>query len=387
MARYSARYSPESVVLGTVGLLVSACSGSDTTVIPAPDLPGVAEGNPAFLGFPERAADWAESPALLSQTLGFADVASLTPAPGLLPYGVQSPLFSDGAQKGRWLALPSGGQIGFTEWGAWSFPEGTVFVKEFDMALDEREPEQVRRLETRFLVVARGGSVYGLSYAWNEAQTDAELQSQGHDEPLGIIGVDGGRRQQTYTFPAQSDCPKCHSDIAGGVLGARTGQLNGDYAYPGPDGGEGFTSNQLGVWERLGFFDRAVGDRPFSEYPRLANLADTDQPVELRIRSYWEANCSMCHNADSPIPSWDARFVTSLEHQGVLDAESYAGPDPQGRLLIAPGSPERSLMVARAASTAPLVRMPPLLRNRVDEEYVALLKSWIVSLAPPQSPR
>jgi uncharacterized repeat protein (TIGR03806 family) len=382
MARYSARYSPDLVALGMVSLFLSACSGSDTTVIPGPDLPGVAEGTPAFLDFPERAEDWAQSPALLSQTLSFADVAALTPATGLLPYGVQSPLFSDGAQKRRWLALPSGSQIGFAESGAWSFPEGTVFVKEFDMALDEREPERLRRLETRFLVVALGGAVYGLSYAWNEAQTDAELQQQGHDEPLSIIGADGGRRQQTYSFPAQSDCPKCHSDIAGGVLGARTAQLNGDYAYPSSDGGEGFSANQLGVWARLGFFDRPVGDRPFSEYPRLANLADSAQPVELRIRSYWESNCSMCHNADSPIPSWDARFVTSLQHQGVLDAESYAGPDPLGRLLIAPGDPEQLLVVVRATSTAPLVRMPPLLRNRVDDEYVALLKSWIASLGP-----
>jgi uncharacterized repeat protein (TIGR03806 family) len=377
-----ARYSAEWLVLATVSWLLSGCSSSDTTVIPGPDLPGVAEGNPAFLNFPERAEDWAQSPALLSQTLGFQDVVSLTPAPGLLPYAVQSPLFSDGARKQRWLALPSGSQIGFAESDAWSFPEGTVFVKEFDMPLDERQPEQVRRLETRFLVVARGGTIYGLSYAWNEAQTDAELLTLGHDEALSIVGADGGRRQQTYTFPAQSDCPKCHSAIAGGVLGARTAQLNGDYDYPSPDGGEGFTANQLGVWERLGFFDRAVGNRPFSEYPRLANLGDADQPVELRIRSYWESNCSMCHNADSPIPSWDARFVTSLEHQGVLDAESYAGPDPQGRLLIAPGDPQQSLMLARATSTAPLVRMPPLLRNRVDDEYVALLQSWIASLGP-----
>jgi len=378
-----ARYSAEWVALGTVSLLMSACSGSDTTVIPGPALPGVAEGNPEFLAFPEHADDWAKSPALLSQTLAFQDVASLTPASGLLPYAVQNPLFSDGAQKRRWLALPSGGQIGFAESGAWSFPEGTVFVKEFDMALDERQPEHVRRLETRFLVVARGGAVYGLSYAWNEAQTDAELLMQGHDQTLSIIGAGGGRREQTYTFPAQSDCPKCHSDIAGGVLGARTAQLNGDYAYPSPDGGESFSANQLGVWERLGFFDRPVGDRPFSEYPQLANLGDAEQPVEKRIRSYWESNCSMCHNADSPIPSWDARFVTSLEHQGVLGAESYAAePGDDGRLLVAPGDPEQSLMVLRATSTAPLVRMPPLLRNRVDEEYVALLKSWIASLGP-----
>jgi len=377
-----ARYSADWMAPCMASLLMAACSGSDTTLIPGPDLPGVAQGAPAFLGFPERAQDWARSPSLLSQTLGFTDLAALAPSAGLLPYAVQSPLFSDGTQKRRWLALPSGTQIGFSESRPWSFPEGTVFVKEFDMALDERQPAELRRLETRFLIVARGGGFYGLSYAWNEAQTDAELLRSGHDEPLQIIGADGTPRTQTYSFPAQSDCPKCHSDIAGGVLGAQTAQLNGDYLYPSPDGGEGFPANQLAVWEQLGFFDRTVGDRPLSEYPQLADLRDESKPVEQRIRSYWESNCSMCHNADSPIPSWDARYETTLEHQGVLGAESYVGPDPEGRLLIAPGEPDRSLMLTRATSTAPLVRMPPLLRNRVDEDYVALLRSWIASLTP-----
>jgi len=366
--------------LGAVGLLVAACSNTDRTVLPGPDLPGVAGGTTAFLGFPERAEDWAQSPPRLSQTRAFQDTARFELSTGLLPYSVQSPLFSDGSHKQRWLALPSGATIGFAESGAWSFPEGSVFVKEFDLALDEREPTRLRRLETRFLIVTSAGGFYGLSYVWNDAQTDAELRAEGHDEALTITGADGTVRTQTYTFPAQNDCPKCHSEIAGGVLGARTAQLNGDYDYPGADGAESFSANQLSTWERLGFFDRVIGDRSFSEYPQLADLRDTSKPAEQRIRSYWESNCSMCHNADSPIPSWDARYSTSLEHQGVLAAESYAGPRADGLVLVAPGEPDRSVMLLRATSTEPLVRMPPLLRNRVDEDYVELLRSWISSL-------
>jgi uncharacterized repeat protein (TIGR03806 family) len=360
---------------------LAGCSSTDATFFPGPDLPGVAEGNPAFLGFPARAEDWADSPPLLSQTLAFEDVARLQPSAGLLPYTVQSPLFSDGAGKQRWLALPSGSRIGFSESEAWSYPTGTVFVKQFDMALDERWPQTEERLETRFLILTQTGSFYGLSYKWNAEQTDAELVREGSDATLSIVGEDGLTREQPYTYPAQSDCPKCHSSVAGGVLGARTAQLNGDFLYAAGSGGE-FQANQLATWEQLGLFDRPVGDRSLSEYPRLSDLRDESVPVQERIRSYWESNCSMCHNVESPIPSWDARFVTPLEKQGVLLAESYAGPRSDELLIVTPGSPERSLMYLRATSDDPLLRMPPLLRNRADADYVELLDRWIRALEP-----
>jgi uncharacterized repeat protein (TIGR03806 family) len=292
---------------------------------------------------------------------------------------VQSPLFSDGARKQRWMALPAGTKIGFSELGAWTYPEGTVFVKEFDMALDERHPDELRRLETRFLVAAAGGGFYGLSYVWNAALTDAELRRDSHDEVLEIVGADGTLRPQTYSFPAQGDCARCHSDVAGGALGPRTAQLNGDFEYTG-GAGEPFVANQLSTWEQLGLFDRSIGVGSRSDHPSLANLSDQSQPVERRIRSYWDSNCSMCHNADSPIPSWDARYSTTLAKQGVLDAESYAGPRSDGLRLITPGDPDRSLMVLRVASTDPRMRMPPLLRNAVDTEYLDLLRGWIASL-------
>src|SRR5690349_7007035 len=107
-------------LLHPLAILLAAawgCSGgSDETTLlqQAPEPPGGAE-TPAFLGFPPTAADSASSPALLSETVAFPDLARLEAAPGVLPYSVQSPLWSDGAQKRRWMALPSGAQIGFSE--------------------------------------------------------------------------------------------------------------------------------------------------------------------------------------------------------------------------------------------------------------------------------
>jgi len=51
----------------------------------------------------------AEPPARLSQNGAFSDLANLTPAPGLIPYTVNSPLWSDAAAQHRWIAIPNDG--------------------------------------------------------------------------------------------------------------------------------------------------------------------------------------------------------------------------------------------------------------------------------------
>ncbi len=379
VGKWGFRWSRKLTRFGPLVVLSSAasgCSGEDETRVLLPYLGGSVGAAAAFLGLPSTAADSASSPVLLSETQAFSDLASLRAAPGLLPYSVQSPLWSDGAQKRRWLALPDGGVIGYSEAGAWSFPEGTVLVKHFGMALDERVPEDVRRLETRFLVAARGGGYYGLVYQWDDEQRDARLLLDGAEEVLDIVQADGSVRQQLYTYPSQQTCNSCHSAAAGYVIGPRAAQLDGDHDY-----GEAGVHNQLAIWAGFGLFDAPLGEIPSSEHERLVPLADESASVEARVRSYWDANCSACHNDVSPIPSWDARFSTPLERQGVLLAEPYTGPRMDDFRLIVPGEPERSLIYLRSRSTEPGVRMPPLLKNRADGHYVELLGRWIESLA------
>ena len=365
-------------------LALGGCgSGHDETVLLGPAQgDGVVDGVPPFLGLPPTADQSANSPALLSETAAFIDLERLEVAPGILPYSVQSPLWSDGAEKRRWMALPSDGRIGFAEHGAWAFPEGTVLIKHFGMVLDERAPDEVHRLETRFLVAARGGGYYGLVYAWDDDQRDARLLLDGAEEVLDIIASDGTVRQQRYTYPSQRACGACHSAATGQVIGVRTAQLNGEYQRsageaptPGADG-----VNQLAAWAALDVFDAPLDGVPFAEREHLVSLDDEAQPLEARVRSYWDSNCSSCHNGSSAIPSWDARFSTPLERQGVLLAEPYAGPRSDGALLIVPGEPERSLIFLRSGSLRPGVGMPPLLHNRLDERYLERLGEWIESL-------
>lgn len=114
-------------------------------------------------------------PQTLSQTGAFSDVKTLSPAAGLTPYDVNSPLWSDRAAKSRWIALPANSAIGFKPTGSWEFPDGTVFVKHFELPLDERDPKKVRRLETRLLVRDDKGGAYGATYRWRNDESDADL--------------------------------------------------------------------------------------------------------------------------------------------------------------------------------------------------------------------
>jgi uncharacterized repeat protein (TIGR03806 family) len=321
-----------------------------------------------------------ELPALLSQTGAFRNVATLQPNPELLPYGVQSPLYSDGAHKQRWMALPADTDVHFESDGAWGFPDGTVFVKHFELALDEREPERRTRLETRLLVAGEGGEYYGVTYKWNAEQDDAVLLEESQVDELEIVGADGSVRQQSYFYPSPSDCEVCHNEAAGHVLGVRTAQLNGAFTYERT----GRRSNQLVTWSALGLLDVELEPDTIGDYTSLANLRDVLRPREERVRSYWDSNCSMCHGAQELRVRWDARYTTPLAEQGLIDELSSAD-DSEDSWLILPGDHASSVVYQRSASVDPSRRMPPLGRTTADSEYVELLGEWIDSL--PHEPR
>jgi uncharacterized repeat protein (TIGR03806 family) len=371
----------------------ASCGGHDETQLLYE--PGVAQADTAphpstFLAFPgdrDRAPAPGESeagafPRLLSETGAFTDVITLEPASGLLPYEVQSPLWSDGAFKQRWMVLPAQSKINFSVAAPWQFPEGSVFVKHFEMALDEAHPEQRRRLETRFWIAASPDHQYGVTYKWNDAGTDAELLLEQQTEVLSISDAAGQLRSQPYVYPGPSDCFSCHSANAGFVLGVRTPQLNRDLRYAD----DSPPVNQLAALSGWGMLEPELDAEAAEQLPRLAALTDESADLEQRVRSYWDGNCSMCHaGADGSVPGWDARFSTPLAEQGLSDAPR--NPAFAGSLLIANGEPERSLIQARGNTVELGLRMPPLGRNRIDSTYVALLTQWINSLgSEPNTP-
>jgi glucose/arabinose dehydrogenase len=315
------------------------------------------------------------APKLLSD-IGLLGVKDGKPKSGLLAYDVASPLWSDGAVKDRWMSLPKG-QVHFDAKRAWKFPEGTVFIKHFAMALDEREPDETRPLETRLFVAARHGSYYGLTYRWKPDLSDAELVLARQEEVLEITGTDGQKRQQAYVYPGPYDCMTCHNEEAGYVLGVRTEQLN--QPVSGLDAL--FEDNPLVDWSRRGVLDWKIDDESAATGPKLVALDDETHGMEERLRSYWASNCAMCHGAGPKIRSnWDARWSTPFAKQGILDGPLENGERVEGERVIAPGDLERSAIYTRSTSDVVELRMPPIGRRRADPRYAALLERWIQSL-------
>ncbi|MFL5328523.1 MAG: chitobiase/beta-hexosaminidase C-terminal domain-containing protein [Gemmataceae bacterium] len=287
-------------------------------------------------------------PALLSQTGAFTDTRTLQPAQELIPYEINYSFWSDGALKKRWMALPVG-HIHPSPTGEWDFPVGTVFVKHF-----ERNNDQPLRIETR-LLVHDGMGVYGASYRWRSDQSDAELVR----EP---------QRDQWY-FPGPDDCVKCHTCIAGGVLGVNTRQINRTDAQG---------VNQLRHWQRLELFDTDLGDP--KELPRLAGC-DSDR-VEDRARSMLDVNCGYCHRPGGAETDFDARYDTPLPQQKLVSAPARINLGLDHARLIAPNDPWRSLMLVRM-ETLEGTKMPPLGHENLDRESAKLLREWICSMPGP----
>jgi uncharacterized repeat protein (TIGR03806 family) len=323
-----------------------------------------------------------DPPALLSQTGAFTDLATLNPSPGLIPYNVNAPLWSDGAVKYRWIALPNNGtqvaaaeKIGFNPDASWNFPPGTVFIKHFELPVDEAHPEITRRLETRFILMSASGEPYGVTYKWRADGSDADLLAAGENDPVTITEAGGGTHTQTWSYPGPADCRICHNGNASYVLGVKTQQLNGDYTYPAT----GRTANQLETLAGLGFFDSGYHAEHLPYFLKSSNVADTSASLQDRVRSYVDSNCSQCHRPGGVRALFDARLTTPVAQQGLIrgDLESTLfSPDDR---VIVPGDLEHSILHYRHASLGEQ-KMPPLAKNVVDAKTVSVIEDWIMSL-------
>jgi len=308
------------------------------------------------------------TPATLSATGLFQDTTNLIPAPGVIEYDVNAALWSDGARKRRWIALPGNERIDFDAVGAWDFPLGTVLVKHFELDLS---PTQVQRLETRVLV-HEDAAWAGYTYKWNFLQTDADLLPGADSETYTVADplAPGGQRQQTWDFPSRAQCMLCHTEAAGRVLGVRTNQLNGDFDYGNA------TDNQLRSWNHIGLFRVDLGDP--AAYEALPDPEDTGQPLAARARAYLEANCSACHLPGGPVSiGIDLRYTVPLAGMGLVDLRPNQGDlGLVDAYRIRSGSKERSVLWERMRRLDG-TRMPELGSNVVDDLALELIGTWI----------
>lgn len=313
-------------------------------------------------------------PRTLSQTGAFADLETLTPEAGIVAYAPNVSFWSDGAVKRRWFSVPAmEDTIAFREDGPWAFPEGTTWIKHFDLELEPGNPESRRRLETRFLVKTETGS-YGLSYAWNEEQTDAEVVSAEGETRDYVIETPEGPRTQRWSFPSRNACRACHTREAGHALSFHTPQLNRDFDY-----GE-TSANQLRALADAGYFSEDVAKAP-EELARLVSPSDSQASLEDRARAYLDTNCAQCHRGTGgALGTWDARAALPLSQAGLIDGALVNHFGDASMKVIAPGHPERSMVLRRLTGEGGVNRMPPLGSNVVDEAGLGLLRQWVASL-------
>ena len=326
----------------------------------------------------------AEPPALLSQTGAFKNLNTLTPEDGIIPYTVNAKLWSDGAIKKRWIAIPNDGthntaaeKISFNERSEWAFPEGTVIIKHFELPIDKRNPSLTKKLETRFIILKKGGGVYGVTYKWNAAGTDATLLTSGDLANYDVIQEDGSSRTQSWEFPSREQCLTCHNNNAGDVLGIKTHQLNGELSYPL----SGKTANQLASWGHIGLFDNNFDENKINTYPKSVDINDESASLELRVRSYIDANCSFCHRPNGVNANFDTRFNTSLAGTNLINGELQGSYGVPGAAVIKPRDVAKSIFHTRDNSVGE-DRMPPIAKNLVDEDYIQVLTDWINSMDP-----
>jgi hypothetical protein len=319
-----------------------------------------------------RTTSSAPLPQRLSDTGAFSSLTGLQPQPGILPYEINTPFWSDHALKRRWFSVPNVNSfIGFNAGANWSFPTGTVWIKHFDMEMTNGVPASARRIETRFLVKNSSGT-YGLTYRWNATQTDANLVSENGLNENFVIREGGTNRTQAWRYPARSECLACHSPVGGYALGFNTYQLN----RAGAGGG-----NQILDLSQMGYFSAPVAGA--SGLPAYAHATNQLVPLEHRVRSYLGANCVHCHQpGGTGLGSWDARLATPLHQAGILDGGLFdTFGDPENK-VVKPGSLDHSMLFTRLSQ--PGVRhMPPLGTSELDQAAIAMVAQWITNdLAP-----
>ncbi len=291
--------------------------------------------------------------ALLSQTGCMSSTDITQPAAGLIPFAPAASFWSDGASKARWMALPDGARITVENDGDWTFPNGTVLVKNFTLSGN--------LIETRlFMRHTDTGNWGGYTYRWNTAHTEANLVSGGLDDAIG---------GQTWPYPSEAQCLQCHTSAASFSLSLETKQLNTTFHYASTNR----DANQLTTLQAIGLFANTLTTQP--AYPDPFDVA---QPVAERARTYLHVNCSQCHRPNGGTPvTMDLRFATSIASTNTCNVVPTAGDlGVTGARVILPGDASKSVLYLRANRRG-TNQMPPLASHQIDTQGVALLQSWI----------
>jgi uncharacterized repeat protein (TIGR03806 family) len=298
------------------------------------------------------------------------NIADLNPTEQVFPYELNSALFTDYADKARFISLPMGGTINYNENEVLGFPKGTILIKNFHYP---QEDGSRRIIETRLLI----HEPYGwkpITYIWNEEQTEAYFYMLGADIPVKFVDSSGEVISTNYGVPDLNQCKNCHMQSKGTMpIGPSARQLNRMALIDGKE------LNQL---EYLSPFITGMPD--INKIDALPDYMDATHSLDDRARAYLDINCGNCHRPEGSAKTSGLNlnyFETDQYKLGVNKSPIAAGKASGDRLYdIVPGSPAESILVYRMESTEAEVMMPEMGRKLVHKEGVELIKSWIKSM-------
>ena len=302
-------------------------------------------------------------------------LADLSPANNVIPYDLNTALFSNYAEKLRFIKVPDGKKIIYNDTGWFDMPVGTVLIKNFYFTKDFNHPENGRTiLETRLLVNEENGWT-AYPYIWNNEQTEAVYDVAGEKKMISYKNKDGKTITTHYLIPNKNQCKGCHLENKKMVpVGIAARHLNKDQLY-----GEHVIQNQLQRWKNMGILS-ALPDNT-EAIPANANWLDDKESLEKKARSYLDINCGNCHNPKGPANT-SGFFLDMRETNptalGVYKTPVAAGQGSGGfKYDILPGKPEQSILVYRMKTNDPGKAMPELGREQLHKEGIDLISQWI----------
>jgi uncharacterized repeat protein (TIGR03806 family) len=319
----------------------------------------------------------------LSQTGCVDPTDPRKPIARAVSYEVNSPLWSDSADKQRAFVLPPGGKIhvrdcaanmatdcpnGIQDDGRWHFPVGTVMIKIF--LFDDK------LVETRLFMHLDEDDWVGYSYEWDEAQTDATIKTSDRAEVM----FNTGMRTVDWHYPSQQDCLLCHNSGADFTLGPETAQLNRNVA--------GTMMNQIDQMAALGVFETSPA-KPYkaalvTPYTSQVGSPAAGATTTDEARSYLHANCGFCHRPGGAYSVFDLRNDTALKDTNICNVDIQKPPiasAPNATKILDPGSSTGSVMWQRMNVADPDAgRMPQIASYVVDTNATQVVGDWINSL-------
>ena len=317
---------------------------------------------------------------------------------GVVPYDLNTPLFTDYAHKLRTIWMPKGVSAKYDPTDTFDFPVGTIISKTFyypraadgkftdvartydssrDFAGEGLDLAHVHLIETRILVRRESGWA-AMPYVWKDDQKDALLARTGAVIPLTLVADSDAREDFNYVVPDESQCASCHAQdwVTRKIhpIGPKARHLNRDYHYAAGD------ENELAHLMKAGYLTGAPAP---ADAPRNANWMDEHASLDARARAYLDINCGHCHNPKGAANTTALTLDVSApedRHLGICKPPVAAGRGTGDHLFdIVPGSPDESILPYRMDSADPGVMMPELGRSTVHREGVALIKAWIAA--------